>query len=102
MEISGSPVYLKINCMDQNWPLKLKCVSVEGEYSLYISFEYIIPDHETNILQQSNKKEHLYKFKKPKLSSPEWCYICIRGQEDKIAKLEIKYWFTDPQIEKWR
>jgi hypothetical protein len=103
LEAYDEPIYFRISCKNFEWPLKIKCITHDGETNLFISFDYYKPGKENNILAVTNKKEHLYKFEKPKNKNILNCFICVQKISDTAsAKFEIKHWFTDPEIEKWR
>ncbi len=98
--LPNNTLYLKINCKGKFWPMKFKCAALDGVFELYVSFEHILPNAESSIMSTSIKAEYLYKFKKPKNYDPNWCFIALHSRHG--AKVEIKVWFTEPSLERWR
>jgi hypothetical protein len=75
MEVCDDPIFFKIFCKNFEWPLKIKCITHDGETNLFISFDSPNPSKENNIISIANKKEHLYKFEKPKFKIIKICFI---------------------------
>lgn len=53
----------------KNFPIKVKVTATEGTYDFYFSFFDPFPNKEKSIEEFPQRKEHLYKFFKPKTFS---------------------------------
>jgi hypothetical protein len=90
----------------KNFPIKVKAVSPEGQkFDLFMGFGEPNPeDKETDPYLQNcwaffNRKDHLYKISRPR-SRVDYFYVTIRGVEP--LKIEMKIFFSDVEIEKFR
>lgn len=59
-------VYAKINTVGKNFPMKLKISGEEGIYDFFFSFFDPFPKRDKFGDEFPQRKEHLYKFNKPK------------------------------------
>lgn len=71
--------------------MKLKINSNESSYNVFVSFVDAFPNKDKTLFEFQQKKEHLYKIRKPKLSS-NYFFIAIQSKER--CKVEIKIWYT--------
>lgn len=80
--------------------MKIRVRATEGVYQLCMSFIDAKPDIHNSIIDFPKRKEHLFKFYKPKHYNPTYAFISVSSKG--MAKIEMKGWFTEPEIEKWR
>ncbi|EAS06224.2 hypothetical protein TTHERM_00327060 (macronuclear) [Tetrahymena thermophila SB210] len=97
--VEKKPVYAKISTVGKTFPLKVKVTATEGTYDFHFSFFEPFPDKEKQSEEFPQRKEHLYKFLKPKQFS-QWAYFCLTSKDS--AKIELKVWFTNQKLEKFR
>ena len=85
--------------------MKVKVSSPDGvKFDVFISFTEPFPEkNEGNLGSNTwmflNRKDHLYRFERPRVQST-FCYISIRSQQ--FQKIEIIVFFSDPAIESIR
>lgn len=66
--VEKKAVYAKINTVGKCFPMKVKISGNEGcgAYDFYFSFFHAYPDKDKSIEEFPRRKDHLYKFNKPK------------------------------------
>lgn len=99
-EIYNKHQYLKLSLANAIWPLKMKVHTYEGTSQLFVSFLDKFPDADNTIKIFEEKREILCQFNRPTKFKTEWFYIKIQSKD--LAKIQLKCWFTDANLEKWR
>ena len=67
LELDQNITYCKLCIYKIIWPIKIKVISSEGEFLIFVSFTDIYPDENNSVVDGIYKKEHIYKLNKPKI-----------------------------------
>ncbi|EAR98287.2 hypothetical protein TTHERM_00346910 (macronuclear) [Tetrahymena thermophila SB210] len=101
--------FFKIDCQDKQFPLSIQVLKLNGQFKIYWSVSNPTPG--TNLYQKKNfacidvTKEQSWKidlnqYQKETYQKPEFVYLGFISQNYNF--IEIKFWFTDLNLQKYR